>query len=131
VGLDNYEVVARDYTRQPGALKNVNKIAERPHVVHNTYLEALAETGIVGLVLLLLFAIGSVATAWRAGLIFERLGDVEMEALARAVVVATIGMMVAAFFISDGVDKRLWILFGLGPASLCIAEARRRRYGAP
>lgn len=131
VGLDNYEIVAREYTRQPGALKNVNKIAERPHVVHNTYLEALSETGLIGLALFLLFAFGTVTTAWRAGLIFERLEDVEMEALARAVVVAAIGMMVAAFFISDGVDKRLWVLFGLGPATLCIAERQRRRYEAP
>jgi O-antigen ligase len=131
VGLDNYEIVAREYTRLPGALKNVNKIAERPHVVHNTYLEALSETGVIGLVLFLFFSLGTVATAWRAGVIFEKLEEVEMEALARAVVVATIGMMVAAFFISDGVDKRLWVLFGLGPATLCIAERLRRRYEAP
>jgi hypothetical protein len=53
-----------------------------------------------------------------------------MEALARAVVVATIGMLVAAFFLSDGVDRRLWILFALGPATLAIAE-RRSGYEAP
>ncbi len=126
VGLSNYEVVAKNYTRQPGALKNVNKIAEKPHVVHNTYLEALAETGVIGLALFLAVAIGSCYTAWEAGRRFEALGDSRMEALARAVMVATIGMMIAAFFLSDGVDKRLWILFALGPATLGIAEGRRR-----
>lgn len=130
VGLSNYEVVAKEYTRLPGALKNVNKIAEKPHVVHNTYLEAITETGVIGLILFLCIALGSCYSAWRAGRRFEELDDPAMEALARAVAVATIGMMVAAFFISDGVDKRLWILFALGPATLAIATARGR-YGAP
>lgn len=29
------------YVRRPGALNNVDLIAERPHAVHNTYLELL------------------------------------------------------------------------------------------
>jgi MYXO-CTERM domain-containing protein len=130
VGLGNYEFVAKNYTRLPGALKDVNKIAEKPHVVHNTYLEALAETGIVGLALFLVLAGGSCYAAWSAGRRFEELDDHGMEALSRAVVVATIGMLVSAFFISSGVDKRMWILFALGPASLAIAEGRNR-YRAP
>jgi O-antigen ligase len=129
VGLHNYEVVARDYTRLPGSLTNVNKIAEKPHAVHNTYLEALADTGVIGLALFLVLGIGSCYAAWLAGRRFEELGQPRMEALARAVVVATIGMLAAAFFISDGVDRRLWVLFALGPATLAIAEGRKR-YGA-
>jgi O-antigen ligase len=129
IGLHNYEVVAKDYTRLPGSLTNVNKIAEKPHAVHNTYLEALAETGIIGLALFLVLAIGSCYAAWLAGRRFEELGEPRMEALARAILVATIGMLAAAFFISDGVDRRLWALFALGPASLAIAEGWRH-YGA-
>ncbi len=124
VGLHNYEVVAKEYTRLPGSLSSVNKIAEKPHVVHNTYLEAFSETGFVGLILFLLVAFSCCYFAWRAGKRFEELDEPRMEALARAILVAMIGMMVAAFFISAGVDRRLWILFALGPAMLAIAERR-------
>jgi O-antigen ligase len=129
VGLHNYEVVAKEYTRQPGSLSSVNKIAEKPHVVHNTYLEALAETGFIGAILFLLFALSCCYFAWRAGRRFEELGEPRLEALAQAVLVALIGMMVASIFISAGVDRRLWILFALGPAMLAIAE--RRAAGRP
>jgi O-antigen ligase len=127
VGLDNYEVVAKDYTRVPGALKNVNKIAEKPHVVHNTYLEALTETGIVGLLLFLFIAFTSLFCAYRAGKWFEGMGNLPMEALSRAIVVGTIGIMVAGFFVSAGVDKRLWVLLALGPAALTIARIQAER----
>lgn len=129
VGLSNYEIVAKDYTRRPGSLKNVNKIAEKPHVVHNTYLEALTETGVVGLALLLFIAGASIYSAWLAGKRFEAMENDAMEALSRAIVVGAIGLMVAAFFVSAGVDKRLWLLFALGPASLAIAERARRGPG--
>ena len=130
VGLKNYQVVAKDYTRKPGELTAVNKIAEQPHYVHNTYLEFLAETGVVGLSLFLCLALGSVYTAWQAGKRFEELEEPRLEAVARALVVAMIAMLVAATFISDGVDQRLWVLLGLGPAALGLAESRSR-YSTP
>lgn len=128
IGLRNYAVVAKDYTRLPGSLTNVNKISEDPHVVHNTYLEALTETGIVGLALFLVVSVGSCYAAWLAARRFDSLHRIGMAALARAIVVATTAMMAAAFFLSAGVDRRLWVLFALGPATLGIAE-RSRRYG--
>lgn len=127
VGLHNYEAVAKEYTREPGSLSDVNKIAEKPHVVHNTYLETLTNTGLVGLVLFLCIAVGCCYFAWKAGRRFEELDEPAMEAIARSILVATIGIMAASFFISVGVDRRLWILLALGPASLMLAEARSRR----
>ncbi|MGH3994209.1 MAG: hypothetical protein ACRDSN_17320, partial [Pseudonocardiaceae bacterium] len=62
-----------------------------------------------------------------AGRRFEALGRADLEALARAVLVGAIGMLAASFFISAGVDKRLWILLALGPALLAVAEAERQR----
>lgn len=126
IGLANYEVVAKEYTREPGKLESVNKIAERPHVVHNTYLESLTETGVIGLALFVVLALACCYAAWSAGRRFEDRGEVEMEAMSRAVLVATIGMLVAVFFISAGVDRRLWALLALGPATLAIAESRER-----
>ncbi|MGH2742303.1 MAG: O-antigen ligase family protein [Thermoleophilaceae bacterium] len=127
VGLNNFEVVSGDYTRQPGTLRAVRKIAEQPNVVHNTYLQLLAENGLIGLPLFLGFVFACLRAAWLAGRRFEARGQADLEALARAVLVGAIGMLAASFFISAGVDKRLWILLALGPALLAVAEAERQR----
>jgi F0F1-type ATP synthase assembly protein I len=48
-----------------------------------------------------------------------------MEIVARAMVVALVGILAADFFITEQYGKQLWILLGLGPALLGIA---RRTY---
>ncbi len=85
----------------------------------------------IGVLLFLGFAAGSLYTAWLAGKRFEEIDEPRLEAVARAVVVATVAMMVAAIFISAGVDQRLWVLLGLGPATLYLAEIRARRGAVP
>jgi O-antigen ligase len=123
-GLANFQVVSKDYVRRPGSLKRLEFVVDRPHVAHNLYLEALSDTGAVGLALLLLFMTGCLRAAWVAGMRFERAGDAELEALSRAVLVAGIAFMTAAVFISAGEDKRLWILLALGPALRGVAARR-------
>jgi O-antigen ligase len=124
-GLNNFQVVAGDYVQRPGALQRVDLIAEDPHVVHNAYLQLLAENGVVACALFLVVAVGSLAAAWKAGMRFEARGERDHEALARAVLVAGIALLTTAFFSSSGVDRRLWILFGLGPALLHVASRTR------
>ena len=120
-GLANFQVVSKDYVRRPGTLRYLALVVDRPHVAHNLYLETLSDTGVVGLVLLMLFMGGCLRAAWVAGMRFERAGDSELEALSRAVLVAGIAFMTAAVFISAGEDKRLWILLALGPALRGVA----------
>jgi len=55
VGLNNFRVVSANYVRKPGTLHFVDLIAEKPHVVHNMYLQMFTETGIVGLGVFLFF----------------------------------------------------------------------------
>lgn len=124
VGLNNYPAVAADYVDQPGNLDRLDLIVDRAQVVHNAYLQLLAEAGIVGLGLLFIVAVGSIRAAWRAADRFHLMGDGTSESLARGVVVAVIALMAASLFISNGVDKRLWVLYGVGPALLVMASRR-------
>jgi hypothetical protein len=45
-----------------------------------------------------------------------------MEMLSLTVLIATIAMLVASFFITAAVDKRIWFLLALGPALLAAAS---------
>jgi hypothetical protein len=126
VGVNNFGAVARRYVREPGALERVERLAERPKSVHNVYLEALAETGVVGLAALVLFFGACVHAAILAARRFEAAGVPQMATLARAIAVATISMLAAVFFVSAAVARRLWILCALGPAALLVARASSR-----
>jgi O-antigen ligase len=130
VGLDNYRVFAPRYVGGPGQLTFVNFIAERPHVVHNVYLQMLVEIGMVGLALFLVIVGSSLAAAMRAARRFERRGDHESAALGRAVFVALLAALVASFFISNGSGFQIWVLLALGPMLLRVAE-RQEPAGAP
>jgi O-antigen ligase len=116
VGLNNFSVQAPRYVLQPGELKRVHIVVAKLPVVHNIYLQLLAENGIVGLALFLAIAARCLHSAWLAALGFDARGDPVGAVLSRAVLVGGISILIAGFFISAGVDTRLWILFALGLA---------------
>jgi O-antigen ligase len=127
VGLNNFRALARDYALDVGNLQHVHFIVERPVVAHNTYLQLLAETGIVGVVLFQAVIVASFAAAFRAARLFDATGDSRMAMLARAAIAALGAFLVAAFFVSFGSSYRLWALLALGPALLTVAERRVSR----
>ncbi len=130
VGLDNFGVRAIEYTRQPGQLRDVD-LVERGQEAHNLYLGLVAETGLLGLVLFLVVAATSLAAGRRAAAGFDRVGMGNAATLARAAVLALVGMLSASFFLPNGADKRLWVLLALGPALLGIARAFAPAPAAP
>jgi O-antigen ligase len=91
------------------------------------YLHVLAELGIVGLSLFGAILAFALACAFKAARRFTEAGDRDMELLTRGLILAMIGILSADFFLSGQFSKQLWLLLGLGPALLAIAETRARR----
>ena len=121
VGVGNFPVRSGEFVREPGSLEFVDLIAEQRMDVHNAYLQALAETGILGLLLFVAvagLALGSARTAERR---LAARGDAALADVAHGLVLALVGMLTALVFISYGHDSRLWLLFALGPALLAIS----------
>jgi O-antigen ligase len=123
VGVGNYQTASIHYLLKPGAIQRDEFIVDTPKVAHNTYLQVLAELGIVGAAMFLAILGFSLLCILKAARIFERLGDETMELMSRALLVALCGVLAADFFISEEFSKQLWLLLGLGPALLGIAKA--------
>ena len=95
--------------------------------MHNTYLETLAELGVIGAGLYLALIGFCVGALFKAARLFQRLEDVTMELLSRGLIAALTGLLVADFFISEQFNKALWLLLALGPAMLLIARGQEDR----
>jgi putative inorganic carbon (HCO3(-)) transporter len=128
VGAGNFQVSSVHYAIKPGAIK-YDYFIEAPKVAHNTYLQVLAELGFVGLVPFLMLLGFAFACVFKAARVFARVGDRDMELVARGVLLALIGILSADLFISGQFSKQLWLLLGLCPALLAIA--RRSSKPAP
>lgn len=131
VGVGNFTVASIHYLLEPGAIKRDDFIVGRPRVAHNTYLEVLAELGIVGLCLFLAIVACSLGWTLRAARAFRRLGDRRMELLTRALLISMLGLLASCFFLSEEFNKQLWLLMALGPALLAIARRAEREGAAP
>ena len=126
VGIGGFPDAAGKYLRRPGRLDSgqlgAQLVLRKPHETHNMYLQMFAETGIVGLFLLIAAALAAMRATWLAVRSFERSTDPRFATLARALLVAQISVLTASIFISNSSDKRTWLLLALGPAALAVAR---------
>jgi len=133
VGLGGFPEASGKYLRRPGRLQSgqlgAKLVLDKPHEAHNTYLQMFAETGIVGLSLLIGVILAAFRSTWMAARSFERARDPGFAALAWSVLIAQIAALIASAFISNPTDKRTWILLALGPALMALASKSNERTG--
>jgi O-antigen ligase len=127
VGIGNFEDVEPAYASRSTNLPGIDLIIDEPHVVHNSYLELLAELGIVGLACFVGLVCGCIVLGWRAVRRFARSGDTDLELIARGLLVGLSGMLAASFFLSAEYEKQLWLLLGFATALAGVADAALSR----
>jgi O-antigen ligase len=114
VGLGNFPARESQYFASNLNIVQVGSLQRFQLVVHNTYLEILAELGIVGL---MLFVAVLAMTIGRAlGMLAQGVGEGGTRLLARAITAATVGVMTSQVFISGEYSKQLWLLLGMAVA---------------
>jgi O-antigen ligase len=127
VGIGNFEAVERSYTSRTTNLPAIDLVLDETHVVHNTYLELLAELGPIGLGCFLALVGASFGLGWHAVRIFARTGQTDLELIGRGALVGLCGMLAASVFLSAEYEKQLWLLLGFAAALPGIADASARR----
>jgi O-antigen ligase len=133
IGAGNFPIASIHYLLEPGALLRDDFIVDDPKVAHNTYLNVLAELGVVGLGLFLTVIGFSLWCAIRAVGVAARADDRQLEILARAFVVVIVALLAADVFGSHQYSKQLWLVLSLCPALLEISRvllASRHAQGA-
>jgi O-antigen ligase len=122
VGAGNFQTSSIHYLLAPGKLIRDDFIVDTPKVAHNTYLQVLAELGIVGFALFMTILLFSLACAFKAHRAAAQAGDRELDIIARATVVALVALFAAYFFVSRDYGKQLWLLLALCPVMLDLAR---------
>jgi O-antigen ligase len=121
VGGGNFVVAKASYATDDVNLTRLDRVVDDPVVTHNTFLEILAELGLIGITLFGLMVVGVLTIGMRGIWRLQRLGFADTALLARGLPVATIGMLAAYTFLSAQYEKNLWLLLGATAAISCIA----------
>lgn len=120
VGLGNFPAREADYVITTLDVTQVKSLHNFQLVAHNTYLEILAELGLIGA---LLFGGVVLMTLGRALAVLPALrGPVtSTEVYLRLIIVANVAFLTSAIFVSDQYSKQLWLLFALAVAAARLA----------
>jgi O-antigen ligase len=128
VGIGNFTVVEPRYAAGNLNLPRVDLVLDQQKVAHNTYLNVLADLGVVGLGLFALL----IVLVLRGLVRRIRVGDDWIPGVGRGLLIALAGLLIAYVFISAQYEKQLWLLLGVALAAAELASpqpsvsARRR-----
>jgi O-antigen ligase len=125
VGTGNFPVIEPAYTLGDISIERLDLIVDRAVVAHNTYLQFLAEIGVIGFALFATLVVTAFVIAGRAVSYLSRSRDIEMELLSRGLIIGAIGMFAGFFFISAQYLKQLPLLLGALVALSSIAWTSR------
>lgn len=131
VGAGNFPSAKSAYADQIGFVERPELLLDMPMVAHDVWLQALAETGLVGLVLIVSAFGACVGASFVASRRFTQAGQGDLAFFARALGVGQLASLAASTFISNGNDRVFWVLLALGPALLAVAGPRSHLYSGP
>lgn len=126
IGTGQFAISSVHYLLRPGLIESGAFILSTPKVAHNTYLNIVAEDGIVGGALFAAILVFCLACMLLAIKRTRQAGDERTEILLRGLLVGFGGYLVTLMFLSESYAKLLWILLSLGPVLLAIASAPAR-----
>lgn len=129
LGLGGFETNALDLLQTTPGVNTTASYVSADRVVHNAYIENLAELGPIGLVLfvsiIFVTAFYLVSSSRRGRLA----GDRSIERFSLAMLVSLLGYSLSAIFLSNQLGKALWILVGMALA--LDVMSRRTAAAAP
>jgi O-antigen ligase len=100
----------------PGVDLSRYTLRDRGQPVHNTYLEAWTDLGIVGLFLYLGLLISTARMLRRTAVHARKVGDFFVGSIAGALLIGLVAWSVISIFISTGTARAFWIIIGLSLA---------------
>jgi putative inorganic carbon (hco3(-)) transporter len=124
IGAGNFRVVEPTYAVQNLNITRIDFVVDIPHVTHNTYLQVLTDTGVIGGLAFLLIVLAALGGAWRAARAFARQRALQLEVMTRGLLVGSLGTLAAFMFISAEYEKQLWVLLALLASTVTLIRPR-------
>ena len=120
VGYDNFDVYYLDYSDDIGL---DNRRDQRQ--AHNLYLEVVAETGLVGMVVFAMVLILAFRSLWQAKQLFYELKDDEHVALMGAIQASVLGLLTSSIFLHAAFPRYFWLYMSLAFAVPAVARTAK------
>jgi putative inorganic carbon (hco3(-)) transporter len=125
VGTGNYGVRYEDYSgRTSSEVRQWDDLSEM-HYAHNFFLEAAAENGIIGLLLVVLMLGACWTTLRRSEIAFAAMDDPQMSRLAGAFRIALTGFMITSLFLHLALPRHLLLIFAFAASLERLAQRKQ------